>query len=145
MASHKKPDQAEYYDRAELERVDHQPSGKSWFETPSTFTALGSHLHPAKPKNLEVLGLGNAHNWSTLDEDWKLPEGWKDTVIDGMRERLGSPAPCAYSWTAVSGAVPAPRSVHFFWAAVIRRTCPYCVPNCCDPSIGATSPKRASG
>ena len=89
MASHKKPDQAEYYDRAELERVDHQPSGKSWFETPSTFTALGSHLHPAKPKNIEVLGLNNAHNWSPLDEDWKLPEGWKDTVIDGMRERLG--------------------------------------------------------
>lgn len=89
MAAHKKPDEADYYQRSELERVNYEPPAEAWPEAGATFTPLGSHLHPAKPKNLEVLGLPNAHNWSTLDEDWQLPEGWKETILDGMRERLG--------------------------------------------------------
>jgi Fe-S oxidoreductase len=85
----KKPDEAEYYEQSTLENVDHNPPNSPWAIAPTTFTALGSHLHPAKPKNLEVLGLSNAHHWSTQDEDWQLPERWHDTVIDGMRQRLG--------------------------------------------------------
>ena len=88
MAGHKKPDEPEYYARTDLERVNYSPPAQAWNETSTTFTPLGSHLHPAKPKNLEVLGLCNAHNWSPTDDDWKLPENWKAIVIEGMRERL---------------------------------------------------------
>jgi Fe-S oxidoreductase len=87
VAAPRKPDQAEYYDREELERVDHRPPDRSWSATPATFR-LGSLLHPAKPKNLESLGLPNGHPWSPLDDDWGLPEGWQQTVLDGMSERL---------------------------------------------------------
>ncbi len=88
MAAPKKPDEAEYYERRSLERVNYEPPGQTWLEPKTTFTPLGSQLHPAKAKNLEVLGLPNARNWSTLDEDWQLPEGWENTVLEGMRERL---------------------------------------------------------
>ena len=45
---------------------------------------------PAKPKNLEALGLPNPREWSPPDEDWKLPDNWKKIILEGMRERLGS-------------------------------------------------------
>jgi Fe-S oxidoreductase len=87
VAAPRNPDQAEYYDRAELERVGHRPPDESWSRTPATFQ-LGSLLHPAKPKNLESLGLPNAHAWSPLDDDWNLPQDWQQTILNGMRERL---------------------------------------------------------
>ncbi len=80
-----KPDQAEYYDKGDLERVGEQGSGAA--AAPAQFK-LGSMLHPAKPKNLEVLGLPNAHSWSPLNDDWNLPQGWQQIMIDGLRERL---------------------------------------------------------
>jgi Fe-S oxidoreductase len=87
MAAPRKPDQAEYYDKSVLERVDCVPPAGSWVRTPAAFQP-GSFLYPAKPKNLESLRLANGHPWSPLDEDWKLPEGWQDIVLHGLRERL---------------------------------------------------------
>ena len=72
-----------------LNRSNYRPPSTSWSSTPTTFTPLGSHLHPAKPKNLEALGLANPHSWATTEDDWQLPDGWQNTVISGMRERLG--------------------------------------------------------
>ena len=83
----RRPDQAEYYQRQTLERIDYAPPGTPWRNTPVQFQP-GSFLHPAKPKNLEALGLANAHPWSPLDEDWKLPPDWHTIVLDGLRERL---------------------------------------------------------
>jgi Fe-S oxidoreductase len=87
MAAPHKPDHAEYYQPSELERVEHRPCERSCGATPSSF-AVGSLLHPAKPKNLESLGLPNAHAWSPLDDDWHLPDGWQKIVLDVMGERL---------------------------------------------------------
>ena len=84
-----KPDHPNYYRKADLERVDHRPPSTPWREAVTTFQP-GGFLHPAKPKNLESLGLPSAHAWSPLDEDWKLPDNWKEIVIDGMRERLAA-------------------------------------------------------
>lgn len=82
-----KPDHPDYYARADLERVDYRPPRVAWRSLPVSFRP-GGFLHPAKPKNLESLGLPSAHAWSPLDDDWKLPGNWKQIVIDGMRERL---------------------------------------------------------
>ena len=89
MATPRKPDQPEFYQRSVLERIDCTPSVGSWMRTPVSFQA-GGYLHPAKPKNLEILGLPNGHAWSPLDEDWKLPADWERIVLDGLRERLES-------------------------------------------------------
>ena len=42
----------------------------------------------SKPKNIEYIGLPNPREWSPFDEDWKLPENWRQIVLDGLRERL---------------------------------------------------------
>jgi len=49
----------------------------------------GMYCHPAKLTSIEGVGMPNPHEWSPLNDDWNLPEGWKKTVIDGIRERLG--------------------------------------------------------
>jgi Fe-S oxidoreductase len=46
------------------------------------------YCHGAKAKDLKVLELPNARDWSPAEEDWKLPEDWKQTVLDGIKERL---------------------------------------------------------
>ena len=96
MASPRKPDEPSYYDRTVLERVDYALPRGPWARTQVSFQP-GGYLHPAKPKNLESLGLANAHPWSPLDADWKLPEDWKRIVLDGLRERLeGSRTLCIF-------------------------------------------------
>ena len=86
MAAQPKPDQPAFYDKATLERVDYQPRG-AWLRGPVTFQP-GEFLHPAKPKNLEALGLPHGHAWSPLDQDWHLPADWQHIVLEGLRERL---------------------------------------------------------
>ena len=80
MAALRKPDQPEFYEQRVLERVDYAPPKGSWIRTPVSFQP-GGFLHPAKPKNLESLGLPNAHPWSPLEDDWKLPENWQQIVL----------------------------------------------------------------
>ena len=48
----------------------------------------GFYCYGAKGKNLAVVGMPNARDWSHTDEDWKLPENWKEIFIEGMKERL---------------------------------------------------------
>jgi len=48
----------------------------------------GSFIYPAKKKHLEYLGLANPRDWAPAEEDWKLPENWKEIIIQGMKERL---------------------------------------------------------
>ena len=53
-----------------------------WMHTPTEFKE-GMYCYGTKPKNLEVVGMPNGHDWSPADEDWHLPEGWKDIVLNG--------------------------------------------------------------
>jgi Fe-S oxidoreductase len=48
----------------------------------------GIACYGSKPKNLEYVGMPNPREWSPFDEDWKLPENWKEIVLEGLRERL---------------------------------------------------------
>ena len=48
----------------------------------------GRGAHSAAPKNLEYLGLPNPREWQPCDEDWKLPENWKEIILEGLQERL---------------------------------------------------------
>lgn len=58
-----------------------------WMETPVEFRP-GTWCYAGKPKNLEVVGFPNPREWSPVDEDWKLPDNWKEIVLEGLRERL---------------------------------------------------------
>ena len=71
----------------ELSRVDYTPPKKGWMDTPAEFRD-GRWCYGSKPKDHEVVGLPNPRAWSPGDEDWKLPDNWKEIFLDGMRERL---------------------------------------------------------
>ena len=72
----------------ELLEVDHTPPKKTgWMDTPVDIRK-GMYCYAGNPKSLETLGFPNARQWNPLDDDWKLPENWKEIVFEGLRERL---------------------------------------------------------
>ena len=50
--------------------------------------AAGAWNYAASPEALEYLGLPNPREWSPADDDWKLPENWKEIITTGIKERL---------------------------------------------------------
>ncbi len=66
---------------------------KSWMDVPVKFKP-GNYAYPTKPEKLEYLdsqegvSFPNAREWNPEDDDWKLPENWKEIIINGLAERL---------------------------------------------------------
>ncbi len=56
-------------------------------DTPVVFRP-GTWSYPAAGKNLRALGLPNPRDWTPTDADWKLPENWKEIILEGFKERL---------------------------------------------------------
>ena len=48
----------------------------------------GIHCYGSKPKNLEAVGMPFPKEWNPTDEDWQLPENWREIFLQGFRERL---------------------------------------------------------
>jgi Fe-S oxidoreductase len=48
----------------------------------------GVACYAGNPKSLEYVSLPYARQWSCFDEDWQLPENWKEIISKGFRERL---------------------------------------------------------
>ncbi len=72
----------------ELARIDYfPPLFRGWINEPAQIKP-GIYCYASKPKNLEYVGMPNAREWNPADDDWKLPENWKEIIIDGIRERL---------------------------------------------------------
>ncbi len=66
---------------------------KDWMDVPAIFKP-GNYAYQAKVEKVEYLnsqkGLNfpNAREWSPEDDDWKLPEDWKEIILKGLAERL---------------------------------------------------------
>jgi Fe-S oxidoreductase len=72
----------------ELMNIDLKKTPETgWLETPTVFKD-GTFSYPAAPKNIKYLGMANPREWSPTDEDWKLPENWKEILYNGFKERL---------------------------------------------------------
>ncbi len=71
----------------QLVQIDYRPPRRDWMHTPVEFRK-GTFCYAAAPKNLKALDLPNPRDWQPMDEDWKLPENWREIILDGMRERL---------------------------------------------------------
>jgi len=82
-----KPDEVAYYQQEELLQINYDPPKTGWMDTPTDLRP-GSFIYPGKAKNLKILDLPNPRDWAVTDEDWKLPDDWKKTVLEGMAERL---------------------------------------------------------
>lgn len=72
----------------ELSKIDYKTPEKGWMDTPAELKQ-GMYCYGAKGKNLSAVDFPNARDWSPDDKDWKLPENWKEIVLEGMKERLG--------------------------------------------------------
>lgn len=70
-----------------LATIDYRPPAKPWMDTPPKFRKH-DYLLPAKTSWLKVLDLPFPRDWSPADEDWKLPENWKEIFLEGMKDRL---------------------------------------------------------
>ena len=70
-----------------LSKIDYKPSKIGWMDTP-TEIRKGMYCYASNPKSVEYLGLPHARGWNPLDEDWKLPENWKEIIHNGLREQL---------------------------------------------------------
>ncbi|MEW5745512.1 MAG: sulfate reduction electron transfer complex DsrMKJOP subunit DsrK [Nitrospirota bacterium] len=72
---------------ADLSKISLKTPRTDWMNTP---VEIREHMycHPAKAKDLEAVEFPNIHEWKPSEADWKLPEGWKETVLNGMKERL---------------------------------------------------------
>lgn len=77
---------AEKISREELLKLRHSPSG-DWMKTNPVFRK-GFYCYAGVKKHAEYLGLPNPRDWQPHDEDWKLPENWREIILEGMRERL---------------------------------------------------------
>ena len=75
----------------ELVQIDHAPAlykgWMGWMDTPVQIRP-GIALYGGKPQNLEYVSLPNPREWSPFDEDWKLPENWKEIILEGLRDRI---------------------------------------------------------
>jgi Fe-S oxidoreductase len=66
---------------------------RDWMEMPVKFKP-GNFAYPGKVDIVNYLNkqsglhFPNAREWSPVDEDWKLPENWKEIIMNGLKERL---------------------------------------------------------
>jgi Fe-S oxidoreductase len=67
--------------------IDYRPSQTGWMDTPVEIRK-GVACYAGNPKSLEYVSLPNPRLWSCFDEDWQLPENWKEIISKGFRERL---------------------------------------------------------
>ncbi len=71
----------------ELSKIDYTPPKTGWMDTPVVFKE-GMFCHGSKPKSLVTLGFPNPREWRPVDADWKLPENWKEILLEGIADRL---------------------------------------------------------
>jgi Fe-S oxidoreductase len=68
-------------------KIDYRPEPKGWMDTPVNIRK-GIACYASNPKSVEYVGLPYPRQWSCFDEDWQLPENWKEIISKGFRERL---------------------------------------------------------
>ena len=70
-----------------LTNIAPKPPATGWMDTPAEIKK-GIYCYAANPKSVETLSLPHALQWNPAEEDWNLPENWKEIITEGFRERL---------------------------------------------------------
>jgi len=71
----------------ELIKIGYKPPATPWMDDKVEFKK-GSYCNAGIPKWLEVLDYPYPRTWSVTDEDWNLPENWKEIFLDAFEDRL---------------------------------------------------------
>lgn len=67
--------------------IDYTLPKRSWLE-PTVEFRKGAYCYPAAPKHQKYLDLPYPREWHPEEEDWKLPENWREEILKGIEERL---------------------------------------------------------
>jgi len=68
-------------------KINYEPPKKDWLD-PTVEFKRGVYNYSGIQKNVEYLQLPNPRHWQPEDPDWKLPENWKEIILNGLKERL---------------------------------------------------------
>jgi Fe-S oxidoreductase len=71
----------------ELAKVDYKPPKKDWMD-PSVEFRKGTFNYGSNPESARYLDMPYVRKFDPRDDDWNLPENWKQIVLEGMRDRL---------------------------------------------------------
>jgi Fe-S oxidoreductase len=71
----------------ELAKIEYTPGKKPWTD-PSVEFRKGTYSYGSNRENVEYLGLPHARAFNPTDEDWHLPENWKEIIHEGLKDRL---------------------------------------------------------
>src|SRR3990167_6229309 len=71
----------------ELSKIDPKHPETGWMDTPVVFKP-GTWCYATRTKYLQAVDMPNPREWKPNNEDWKLPENWKEIFLEGMEERL---------------------------------------------------------
>jgi ferredoxin len=67
--------------------INYNPDHHKWLD-PDVEFKHGVFNYSGNPHNVEYLKQPNARKWQPTEQDWKLPENWKEIVLEGLRDRL---------------------------------------------------------
>lgn len=70
-----------------ISRIDRTPPRTGWMDTPVNIRK-GMYCYAANPKSVEYVGLPHPHAWNPVEDDWHLPENWKEILHEGFKVRL---------------------------------------------------------
>jgi Fe-S oxidoreductase len=68
----------------EMLDISYEPREKNRMD-PSVQLRKGTYSYPAPLKHQQYLDLPNQREWQPTDKDWKLPQNWKETILNGMK------------------------------------------------------------
>lgn len=71
----------------ELTKVKYRPPATPWMDNKVELKE-GAYCNAASPKWLEILDYPYPREWSVTDEDWNLPENWKEIFLNAFEDRL---------------------------------------------------------
>jgi len=70
-----------------MKSIKYEMPKKQWMDTKPEFK-VGSYNYAAVPDSIKYIEQPNPRKWQPYDEDWKLPENWKEIIFEGMRQRI---------------------------------------------------------
>lgn len=70
-----------------LENLEYKIPKTDWMDTPVDIRK-GMYCYASNPKSVEYVHLPYAREWNPVEDDWHLPDNWKEILHEGFKERL---------------------------------------------------------
>ena len=68
-------------------KINYNPDHKNWLN-PAVEFRQGVFNYSGNPQNVDYLQQPNPRKWQPTEENWKLPENWKEIILEGLKDRL---------------------------------------------------------